>query len=325
MTVDLETQQRYKWNQMPNVQTCCSGVEPAVDTPRPCYQVGGERRFLRDIVNEAAPPEVIDERHVHPTDNIARLPVQPRVRMAATTALVSPGHASGRQCIVSIDFGVVMEIDQIPTLDRLIANLGAAPADSVLDVACDELLKEFDYAAAAAVYLSRLSAAEFAQLSKRVGITPDVFPRSFLLYSDPADRFVIVVNEFNLDVYFENMLRNRPVPPHGHLRSFVTRLLSGSYEHLVFGPGAPLVGRHPKRMRCIAGDVYVLEHDVVHAVLSPDPSTISLVVKGPPVRPEHYSHDPQFDNARLESERTRLLALLENAPASASGRLLVTT
>ena len=75
--------------------------------------------------------------------------------------------------------------------------------------------------------------------------------------------------------------------PHNHRWTYASRILRGSYRHVIYGTDDDLaddidVGRLKPRMVRVedAGSTYALHHSVVHAAVA-EPHTVSLIVRGP--------------------------------------------
>jgi predicted metal-dependent enzyme (double-stranded beta helix superfamily) len=78
--------------------------------------------------------------------------------------------------------------------------------------------------------------------------------------------------------------------PHNHRWSYVTRILSGSYTHTLYGTEDLLddhvdpVALVPRMVRTEQpGDTYTLHHTMIHSVVA-EPYTVSLIVRGPSVK-----------------------------------------
>jgi hypothetical protein len=106
----------------------------------------------------------------------------------------------------------------------------------------------------------------------------DVQPTNFVLYSQRG-RFEVVVNHFIADLFAKS--RNAP---HFHHCSFATRVLCGSYHHVVYNNTASQA--EPKlSVRGIKkigpGEGYSIEWHTYHAILRPEDNTLTLLLRGP--------------------------------------------
>jgi hypothetical protein len=78
--------------------------------------------------------------------------------------------------------------------------------------------------------------------------------------------------------------------PHNHRWTYSSRILCGSYKHILYGTDDALteeieVGQLKPRMVRVerAGNTYTLHHSMVHAAVS-EPHTVSLIIRGPAVK-----------------------------------------
>lgn len=97
--------------------------------------------------------------------------------------------------------------------------------------------------------------------------------------------------------------------PHNHRWSFVSRLLSGSYLHTLYGVDADVLrevrqGSEPRprylRYEQVGGD-YFLEDSMVHS-LRAEQTTVSLVLRGPAVKERYFTVLPD-DGSTPVAER----------------------
>ena len=95
-----------------------------------------------------------------------------------------------------------------------------------------------------------------------------------------------------LHVFFPGYLDR----PHNHRWSFVSRILSGSYVHTIYGTDTDVLGeiragREPRPRyvrREEAGSAYLLENTMVHS-LHTDEVTVSLLLRGPSVKDQYFT------------------------------------
>jgi hypothetical protein len=84
--------------------------------------------------------------------------------------------------------------------------------------------------------------------------------------------------------------------PHNHRWNFVSRILYGSYTHLLYGSDADVLPlaesgaalRPVFTQRQPTGSQYYLENSMVHA-LEADTTAVSLLLRGPAVKDEYFS------------------------------------
>lgn len=91
--------------------------------------------------------------------------------------------------------------------------------------------------------------------------------------------------------------------PHNHRWTFTSRILEGSYGHVLYGVDGELGEsstarelRELYRRTEAKGDTYTIHHSTVHAALG-RPGTISLLVRGPSVKDRFIVFDRVSGNA----------------------------
>ncbi|BCY09084.1 hypothetical protein [Actinoplanes sp. L3-i22] len=147
---------------------------------------------------------------------------------------------------------------------------------------CVEALSApIDWAAAVRDHLAAVTDDSFADGTKKIFVE-GVEPKTLLLHDEP-DKFRIVLNHFDKASFLAHQREGR-ITPHYHHFDFATRVIGGSYHHLLFDNDGDLAAprlslRH--RTKDDAGHVYVLPWDEFHCVLAPEPQTMSLQIRSP--------------------------------------------
>jgi hypothetical protein len=110
-----------------------------------------------------------------------------------------------------------------------------------------------------------------------------------VLYDSPASRVRVRLHVFREPAFDR---------PHNHRWNFGTRILSGSYTHVIFGdfpdltpqsviaPVTPVMVREER-----AGSGYVMGHTMVHSV-GATAQSVSLMVRGPAVKDRNVALGP---------------------------------
>lgn len=177
------------------------------------------------------------------------------------------------------------------------------------------LREDIDWRAAVVAHLASLSERDLVHLARHDGETPDVDPR-VLTVAERDGVGLLRINLFSRDRFLD-FWRRGTLSPHYHRRSFATRLLQGSYQHLRFdnagSPDAP-------QLTCTAREVvregqgYGIEWQDYHFVMFPADATVSINAHLPPAVPAKITAPPPTAEtlARLRSD---ILTALAAAPA----------
>ncbi|MEU2611432.1 hypothetical protein ABZ570_07595 [Micromonospora sp. NPDC007271] len=145
----------------------------------------------------------------------------------------------------------------------------------------DILSAEVDWASVVRDHLASVTDDSLVDGTRRIFVE-GVEPKTLLLHDEPG-RFRLVLNHFDKASFLAHQREGR-ITPHYHHFDFATRVIGGSYHHLLFSNSGDvarpkLALRH--RTRDDAGHVYVLPWDEFHCVLAPEPDTMSLQIRSP--------------------------------------------
>lgn len=168
---------------------------------------------------------------------------------------------------------------QTNAISAVIERLRDTTEEDFRATCVDVLSAQIDWAAAVRDHLAAVADESFVGGTKKIFVE-GVEPKTLLLHDEPG-HFRLVLNHFDKSSFLAHQ-RDGRITPHYHHFDFATRVIGGSYHHLLFdnsdGLSAPkLALRH--RTRNDAGHVYVLPWDEFHCVLAPAPDTMSLQIR----------------------------------------------
>lgn len=187
-------------------------------------------------------------------------------------------------------------------LSEVIRRLRDTSDEDFRSTCVDILSAQIDWAAAVRGHLAAIADNTLVNETKQIFVE-GVEPKTLLLHDEPG-RFRLVLNHFDKASFLLHQREGR-ITPHYHHFDFATRIISGSYHHLLFSNDGDLV--QPKlslrhRTRDDSGHVYVLPWDEFHCVLAPAPDTMSLQIRSParcrPSRRPLSTTDKDLLNAR---------------------------
>lgn len=167
------------------------------------------------------------------------------------------------------------------SLSGIIDRLRVIPADQFRARCVELLTAPISWAAIVRDHLAELASTAYVDGTKRIFVD-GVEPKTLLLHDEPG-RFRLVLNHFDRESFRLHQQEGR-ITPHFHHFSFVTRVISGHYHHLLFDNDGELL--RPKltlrhRTRDDRDNVYALPWNEYHCVLAPDRDTMSLQIRGP--------------------------------------------
>jgi hypothetical protein len=106
---------------------------------------------------------------------------------------------------------------------------------------------------------------------------------------DILDKVVLYDDESGVRLRLHVFLPGYYDRPHNHRWSYASLILSGEYQHYLFGDAELDTEIDPASLRALlvrqeqVGSAYALHHTMVHAVVA-EPYTVSLVLRGPAVK-----------------------------------------
>ncbi|MDH6113588.1 hypothetical protein P3T36_005249 [Kitasatospora sp. MAP12-15] len=181
-----------------------------------------------------------------------------------------------------------------------------------------ELLRaDTDWCRSTVDLLTSLSPAELTRLNRQDGETPGVDPR-ILTVAEREGVGLARVNLFSRERFLE-FWRGGTLSPHYHRRSFATRILKGSYHHLLFdNAGSPDEPDLQLREQCVVrtGFGYALDWQDYHFVMFPADATVTLNIHLPPSAPTKSVLQP-VPQERLVGLREEILESLGQESAVA--------
>ena len=201
------------------------------------------------------------------------------------------------------------------TLAAVIERLRGTTEEDFRSVCVEILSARLDWAAVVRDHLATVADGAFVSGTEKIFVE-GVEPKTLLLHDEPG-RFRLVLNHFDKSSFLAHQREGR-ITPHYHHFDFATRVISGSYHHLLFdnqgGLTAPeLTLRH--RTRDDAGHGYVLPWDEFHCVLAPAPDTMSLQIRSP-ARCRPYRRPLTTTAKELLTARDVALNALDDLPST---------
>ncbi len=162
---------------------------------------------------------------------------------------------------------------------------GIDPGEPLLEQMAERLRADTAWTDHVIALLESLPDDELVALN-REGIPPDVDPR-LLAVAEREDVGVVRLNFFSREEFLR-CWRGGTLSPHYHRRSFTTRILTGSYRHLLFDNGGSL--DKPEldlRSQEVLGEGqgYALDWREFHFVMFPADKTVTLTAHAPPSIP----------------------------------------
>jgi hypothetical protein len=208
----------------------------------------------------------------------------------------------------------------VPTVSlfaSLLARLRAAPEETFRATCTEILSAPLNWASVVRDHLSEVAAGHYVDGTRKIFVE-GVEPKTLLLHDEPG-RFRVVLNHFDRESFRLHQQAGR-ITPHFHHFDFATRVISGSYHHLLFDNAGELLQprlslRH--RTRDDVDHVYVLPWDEFHCVLAPDRDTMSLQIRGP-VRFQPRRPAPTLTSRDLLLARDSALGALDTAASQSS-------
>lgn len=201
------------------------------------------------------------------------------------------------------------DLDSFP---EMVDRLKEVPDQNLAAVSLDVLSQPVDWVGLVRNHLGSLSDATFVERTRRI-LVEGVEPKAFLLHDEP-NRFSIVLNHFDRESFACHREEGR-ITPHFHRCDFATRMLAGSYHHLLFDNGGELTQPQLSLWHQTRDDVdhvYFLPWQEYHCVLSPAQNTMSLQVRGP-VRFRHSREGAALTDMDLLHARDIAMTALESS------------
>ncbi|MET9671039.1 hypothetical protein ABZY19_37910 [Streptomyces sp. NPDC006475] len=177
-----------------------------------------------------------------------------------------------------------------------------------MEVALDE---DIDWRAAIAAHVASLSTDDLVRLARHDGETPDVDPR-VLTVAERDGTGLIRINIFSRQ-RFLTFWRGGTLSPHYHRRSFATRIIQGSYQHLRFANSG---AQDAPQLTCVSRELlerdagYGIEWHEYHFVMLPADGTVTINAHLPPALPAKVTQPPPSaeDLTRLRDDILLALA-----------------
>ena len=173
------------------------------------------------------------------------------------------------------------------------------------------LRKDTDWRSETARHVASLSVEDLVRLARHDGETPDVDPR-VLTVSERDGVGLVRINLFSQERFLE-FWRRGTLSPHYHRRSFATRIVKGSYQHLRFDNAG---SQEAPQLTCTSREVlkegsgYGIEWQDYHFVMLPADATVTINAHLPPaVRAKVTAPPPSAETlARLRDDILTALA-----------------
>jgi len=204
-------------------------------------------------------------------------------------------------------------------IHNLIQELDKRSTSEIPDFSAELLVRPGRWKSQVGAYLETLDNNKFVSLVSK-SYVPSVEPEVFMLYDDPAGRFQLVLGHFDR-TRFDHYQANGTIGPHHHHFTFTTRILAGSYQHVLYENAGTLARPQLKvqaAFTCQKGDVYTLAYDWFHEVMEPQHHTMSLMIRG---STEHLptEHPMHLTAPQIHKHRELLRALLSQPESRAAG------
>jgi hypothetical protein len=176
--------------------------------------------------------------------------------------------------------------------------------DELLDGLRTADWEDIDSLTAVAGRVLEVIATEDGLLRALVAHLPDS-PRlaSLCEHYDILDKLVLHEDEAGFRIRLHVFHPGHFDRPHNHRWTYASRILRGSYRHVIYGTDDGLANDvhiaqlMPRMVRVEeAGSTYALHHSMVHAAVA-EPNTVSLIVRGPAVKDRFLVSDRQTGKA----------------------------
>ncbi|MEU6492236.1 hypothetical protein ABZ890_17840 [Streptomyces sp. NPDC046984] len=177
------------------------------------------------------------------------------------------------------------------------------------------LRENIDWRAEIAAHVASLSVDDLVRLARHDGEAPDVDPR-VLTVAERDDIGLIRINLFSRE-RFLTFWRNGTLSPHYHRRSFATRIIRGSYQHLRFANAG---SQDAPELTCTSrellrqGSGYGIKWYEYHFVMLPADASVTINAHLPPAVPAKVTAPPPSADT-LGRLRDDILTVLATEPA----------